>query len=357
MAGLGMIFGGMAKGYGDGLVEQAKAKREEALAQLKFERDRQLAGEARSFQAEQDEKTRAFQSNENALTRSADADYRNKSLGLQERTLSLQEQNSGEVLKGTDGDYVRRGTTAVPITDEAGNRISQRTETVRDLTPAEKEARGLDPKKPYQVDQTGKILEVGGGGTTVNLNNGEGDSFYKKLDEKNAENFSAMSDAGVKARGRMGQIERLEALMEKSPSGAEAAIKESLGKMGINTENLDYLQSATALIERMVPEQRTPGSGPMSDADVQMYRSSLPRVINQPGGNRLIFDTLKGIAQYDAKIGEIADAVADRSITPEAGRQQIQALENPLDAYKIAIGEDKPTSGTAGSKVKWKVLE
>ncbi|MGV2110155.1 hypothetical protein ACQZ46_02635 [Agrobacterium salinitolerans] len=173
-------------------------------------------------------------------------------------------------------------------------------------------------------------------GTSVTVNNGEGDKFYENLDKKNAETFSAMSQGGMEARAKMGQIDRLEGLLAQSPQGAEGATKQWLGDLGINTEGLDALQSTRALLETMVPAQRPPGSGPMSDADIVMFRNSLPRVVNQPGGNELILQTMRGVAQYEMQMGEIADMVADRVITPSEGRKRVRELENPLSAYKDA---------------------
>ena len=82
----------------------------------------------------------------------------------------------------------------------------------------------------------------------------------------------------------------------------------------------------------------------MSDADIAMYRASLPRLINQPGGNEIIINTLSGIAQYEAQMGEIADMVADRAITPAEGRKRIRELKNPLEGFKAPAGTSQPTS-------------
>lgn len=171
------------------------------------------------------------------------------------------------------------------------------------------------------------------GAATVTVNAGEGDKFYENLDKKNAEMFSTLSDSGMNGRSRLAQLGQLEGLLQQSPSGAEAGLKLWLGDMGINSEGLDSLQATRALVEKMVPEQRQAGSGPMSDADIVMYRRSLPSVMNQPGGNELVLGTAKAIAEYDIKMGEIADAVADRSITPSEGRKRIRELENPLSGY------------------------
>lgn len=201
------------------------------------------------------------------------------------------------------------------------------------------------------------------GATNVNIG-GEGDKFYEKLDQKNAETFATLSEGGMGARSRMAQLNQLETLLQQSPAGAEAGLKLWLGDLGIATDGVDGLQATRSLIEKMVPEQRAPGSGPMSDADIVMYRRSLASVQNQPGGNALIIGRAKAIAEYDMQMGAIADAVADREIKPSEGRRRIRELKNPLEGYskmlrdmginKVAtdaVEEGKKTS----TGVKWSI--
>lgn len=189
-------------------------------------------------------------------------------------------------------------------------------------------------------------------GTSVNVNTGEGDKFYEKLDQKNAENFATIGEQGLTARANTGQVDRLESLLANTPQGAEAAVKQWLGDIGVNTDGLDNIQATRALIEKMVPEQRAPGSGTMSDGDILMFRNSLPRVINQPGGNALIVQTLRGINEYQMKQGEIADAVSDRSITPAEGRKRLRELQNPLSSYRDAVKGFNVAPASKGSSVQ-----
>jgi hypothetical protein len=84
----------------------------------------------------------------------------------------------------------------------------------------------------------------------------------------------------------------------------------------------------------MVPQQRPPGSGPMSDRDVELFKASVPRIINQPGGNQMILETMRGVAEYEAAQGAVAAAVANREITPAEGRAQLASLTNPLESYR-----------------------
>lgn len=194
---------------------------------------------------------------------------------------------------------------------------------------------GRQPLGPLEWEQAQRKA----GATNVTTNVGEGDKFYENLDRKNAETFAAMSDAGIQARSKLGQINRLEGLFNNVPQGAEGAFKKIAGDWGIPIgDGTSDIQAASALLEKMVPDQRPPGSGTMSDADIKMFRASLPRIINQPGGNQLIFQTMRGIAQYEAQMGEIADQVADRAIKPAEARKLIRELKNPLEDFKIPEG-------------------
>ena len=175
------------------------------------------------------------------------------------------------------------------------------------------------------------------GAASTNVTVGEGNKFYEALDKKNAETFSALSEEGMRGRSKIAQIDRLEQLLSQAPVGGGAALKLLAGEYGINTEGVSDLQAAQALINELVPQQRQPGSGPMSDADLALFKQSLPRVINQPDGNRMIIQTMRGITEYQVKMGEIADAVANREMTAQQGRDAIRNLANPLDGYTKAV--------------------
>ncbi len=180
----------------------------------------------------------------------------------------------------------------------------------------------------YQID----MKKSAANNTTINT--GEGNKFYNTLDEKNAGIFSGLSDTGIQARSTLGQIDALDNILKASPTGWVGAMKQAAGEYGINTEGLSDIQAATALINKMVPTQRQPGSGTMSDADLALFKQSLPRIINQPGGNATIINTIRGISQYQVQMGEIADRVANRELSPAEGRAAIAALPNPLSGFK-----------------------
>lgn len=200
--------------------------------------------------------------------------------------------------------------------------------------PAEAAAQiGLDPSKVYQQGPDGRISEIGGGGVSVtNVMPGQ-DKFDEAFAKGDADALAAISDAGTLAQRNFARLEQLETLFDKAPSGMASAWKLRAGEWGINTDGLSEIQAAQALINTMVPEQRQPGSGPMSDADLALFKQSLPRIINQPGGNQLILDNIRAIARYDAEGAQIVQQLRAGQINRTQAFQMLQSRENPLAGF------------------------
>lgn len=185
----------------------------------------------------------------------------------------------------------------------------------------------LDPGKLYNVSSTGKVTQVGGGGVTI-----EGDKGVDKFAEQDAKTLSETFSTGVTAASNLNKINRLDALLQNVETGSMAALKGVMGNLGIETEGLGDIQAAQALINAMVPAQRPPGSGPMSDADLELFKQSLPRLINQPRGNEIIIETLRGIAAYDALGAEIVQKYRTQEISKAEAFQQLMSRPDPFGA-------------------------
>ena len=176
-------------------------------------------------------------------------------------------------------------------------------------------------------------------GVEVNLGGGKFEEEFAKTD---AQALAEASNAGIAARRNMGRIDQLDRLLAASPSGLTAIAKQAAGEWGINTEGLDNLQSAQAMINSLVPEQRQPGSGPMSDADLALFKASLPRLINQPGGNATIIATIKAIAEYDAQGAEIVQRARSGQIDRATAFQELQNRPNPLAQFGGVSAQPAP---------------
>lgn len=164
-----------------------------------------------------------------------------------------------------------------------------------------------------------------GGGITI-----EGDKGVDEFAKMDAKNLSEVFQAGATAQSSLAKIERLADLLGRTPTGGAANVKVIAGDFGIETEGLDDLQAARALINQLVPAQRPAGSGPMSDADLELFKQSLPRIINTPRGNEVILETMRGIAQYDAMGAKIVQDYRAGKIDKNTAFQMLLDRPDPF---------------------------
>jgi flagellar protein FlgJ len=180
-------------------------------------------------------------------------------------------------------------------------------------------------------------------GPLVTIGAGETE-FEKKSGAEAATQFSAVANQGTAAARSLFELDNLETLLSGVDTGGGATVKNYLGGFGIATEGLSEIQAINAAISRLVPAQRAPGSGTMTDADLLLFRNSLPSLINQPGGNKLIIDTLRAINEYDVAASIIAGQVLDGEITRKEARKALLELQNPLAGFKAPKAAPTPTT-------------
>lgn len=176
-----------------------------------------------------------------------------------------------------------------------------------------------------------------GSGVTVNNNMGGSSDFYKKVDTDLGEQTAALIDAGRNAASNNMRLGKLEELLATAPQGAAGTFVQMAGQFGIPMEGLSEVQAAQAIINQMVPGQRPPGSGTMSDADLNLFKQSLPSIANQPGGNQLILQTAKAVNEYTIAQAAIAQQVANRDLTPAEGAALQAQIPNPLAEFSGAV--------------------
>lgn len=240
-------------------------------------------------------------------------------------------------------------------------------ELLKSFTPGE----GVKPTSDMQNYQAGlkdpgfaNYMTGKNQGQTINVNTGDDPSgtgkFYAELDKKAAESIGSILE-GAPAVMRTGQqIGMLDEALNGRvgpdgkrsggvATGGAAVLKQMAGRWGIPTDGLSDIQAAQALINQIVPTQRAPGSGSMSDADLELFKQSLPTLMNTPGGNQQIIATMRAINEYDTRMVEIANAVANRKMTPSAGRDAMAALQNPLQEYRDAGQPGQPGSPGAAA--------
>jgi len=188
----------------------------------------------------------------------------------------------------------------------------------------------------------GKITQVGGSGQTINVGQGEG-AFDKETGKILAQEAAEVVAQGAQAQRSLGQLNTLEQALSNAPSGAGGALINAAANLGIKTEGSSDVEVANAIISQLVPQQRPPGSGVMSDADIEMFRQSLPRLINTREGNQRIIETMRGIANYDMRRGQIARRLQLGEITPQQAADAYRKLGNPLSGFR-----ERAQSGDGG---------
>ena len=129
----------------------------------------------------------------------------------------------------------------------------------------------------------------------------------------------------------LAKLDLLEGLLDVSEQGFLPGLAQfAFENFGVDKRS-DTAAAAAAIINQIVPSMRPAGSGPMSDADLAMFKASAPSIAAKPGGNKLIIKTLKGIAKYERDFAEIHQNFASGIIETIADRDKaIRALEDPM---------------------------
>lgn len=176
-------------------------------------------------------------------------------------------------------------------------------------------------------------MAFGSGGTSINLGDQES-AFQKETGQRLATEAADIVNQGAQAARGLGQLETLEFALQQAPQGFVGNLASMAGSLGIQiTEGMPELQIAEAIISQLVPQQRPPGTGPMSDADLALFKLSLPRLVNTPDGNRMIVQTMRAIAEYDIARARIARQVQLGQMTPQAADEAYRELPNPVPEF------------------------
>jgi len=150
-----------------------------------------------------------------------------------------------------------------------------------------------------------------------------------------AKRFEKLSEEGDNAKSDLALIGQLRDLGTVVQTGAPAAVQSWLAERGIKVgDNVSAVEAYGSIIDKLTPQQRIPGSGATSDYEGRMFKNSLPKLINTPGGNELISNTLAGLAQYKLDRAAIAEKALTREITPSEALKQMRDLPSPYQNFK-----------------------
>jgi hypothetical protein len=269
---------------------------------------------------------------------------------LAEAERARTEQQSRQAYEAAGVNPALRGD---PVVGKAAIEAKYREapETFRDLTPAERTQRGIDPndKRPYQIsNKTGKLSGVGGAQTTVNVDASQKaeDAFGVETGKALAKRFDEMVGDGDVAAQNLELVSELRRLGGRIDFGAPAVAKGFLGRFGIKTEGISDIEAFNTLINRLTPQQRLPGTGATSDFDAKMFKESLPQLMNTPEGNKLIIDTIEKVSQNRIARGEIAMRVQMGELPRKEGIAELRRLQSEAKGMSDSIRDFGKTKTT-----------
>lgn len=172
----------------------------------------------------------------------------------------------------------------------------------------------------------------------TNIDQRQEGEYGKTIGKALGERMDAISKEGDAARAdslMIGQLRQLGGQIKNLGSGA--ALQGWLAERGIKVgPNVSEIEAYNALVDKLTPQQRVPGTGASSDLDVKMFKSALPNLIRTPGGNAIILDTLEAVAQDKAARAAIADRALTGELKPQDAIKELRALPDPMAAFKEA---------------------
>ncbi|MFK5599080.1 hypothetical protein ACFZ8E_19070 [Methylobacterium sp. HMF5984] len=180
------------------------------------------------------------------------------------------------------------------------------------------------------------------------------DPYRNATDQALAARHDEIAKAGAAAGAMNGNLDRLEALLADVPTGALAERKlqvaryaQDLGLGDVASSltggKLDEATAANAIVQRLAPGLRVPGSGAQSDRELKNFIDSLPSLGNTPGGNRIIVETLRGAARQQQQAAEIARQSQAGTLDKYEADRRIAALSSPFARFAGGTAEAAPT--------------
>ena len=185
------------------------------------------------------------------------------------------------------------------------------------------------------------------------------DPYRSTTEQELAKRHAEIVKVGSGAAAMSGNLDRLETLLADVSTGAlterkaqVAGYASDLGLTDVATAltggKLDQIQAIEAIVQRLAPGLRTPGSGAQSDRELQNFLRSLPSLRNTPGGNRIIIDTLRGAARQQAEAADLARQAQAGTLDKFEAERRIAALQSPFARFGTGEGPAAQPNAATG---------
>jgi hypothetical protein len=201
------------------------------------------------------------------------------------------------------------------------------TSDQRELEQINKERRDANLPALRMDEWKTQKARAGAASVSVDASQKAESAFSVETGKALAKRFDEMVGEGDAAAQNLEVVADLRRLGTGIGTGAYAVVQSYLGKLGIKTEGLSQIEAYNALIDRLTPQQRLPGSGATSDFDAKMFKGSLTSLMNTPEGNNLIVDSMERIIQNRIARGDIALRVQTGELSQREGLAEIRKLQ------------------------------
>ncbi len=142
-----------------------------------------------------------------------------------------------------------------------------------------------------------------------------------------SETFGAIANQTRSLSSMLPQLQRIETLASNTKTGGLGAARLEFGKIfGLDLDGVPEAQAITAIQNAIGPSLRTPGSGASSDKDVAIFMSSIPTLMNTPGGIREINKTYSQLLDRKKEEEKIARKLLREDGTLERFYEETEKL-------------------------------
>ena len=226
---------------------------------------------------------------------------------------------------------------------------AKETNEQRDYRQVVKQAQDAGQTPPNFSDYQMSLRRSGAATVTVDqkaetaLAQARGAGLGKRLNEV-ADDSSKVAAEGI-------QVARIRDLLGSVDTGPGTAYAEKFRQTtGIPLDpKTDKVQALQAAVQNLAPALRVPGSGSQSDTELRNFQASIPGLMNTPGGNEQILQTLEGAIAYRQQRSAIAQAWQRGDIDPKTADAQIAALPSPFAKPAASpSGSNAPVSAPVG---------
>lgn len=180
------------------------------------------------------------------------------------------------------------------------------------LTPEERASFGIPQGQSAYKTRRGEI-KFGPAGTNITTNVGAeapDGQLRKKLDEQTAKNWGAWQEAGHVSAGQVQDLQMLDELIKVAPQGP---LTGRLAEMmpGVSSAG----DAFNAIVKRVAPTMRAPGSGSTSDIEYDGMLRSLPALRNKPEANIAISEMMKAKSAVNIERADIISQYSQNQIS------------------------------------------